>query len=184
MTHSRVAHRYASALLHLTAEQEKPDAVAAGLMVVKNAVDASRDLRRFLESPVVSKEKKKEVLRTMFKRKVPAAVQLYLAGLVDKGRENALGEILRQYFLLRDESLGIVAVDVKTASKFTPKQSKALTQQLELYTQKKVRITFSLDTALKGGFVARIGDTMLDASITRQIEILRTHFKDGAFEQN
>jgi F-type H+-transporting ATPase subunit delta len=184
MKQSRVASRYAAALMRLTAEQDKPELVAKGLMTVRQAVAESRELRRLLESPIISKDRKKTVLSEVFKRKVPVVVQSYLALIVEKGRENALAEILERYVELRDESLGIVVVSVRGVSELSPKQTKALTQQLEKFTQKKVRIVFSLDKALKGGFVARIGDTVLDGSIQRQLDILRTRFKEGAFEAN
>jgi F-type H+-transporting ATPase subunit delta len=184
MKQSRVAGRYAAALMLLTEEYAKPETVVKGLMTVRQAIADSRDLRRLLESPVVSKERKKSVLAEIFKRKIPPPVQSYLALIVEKGRENALPEILDRYMVLRDEALGIVAVDVRTASEFSPKQSKALTKQLEQYTQKKVRVVFSIDKSLKGGFVARIGDTMLDGTIRRQLDILRTRFKEGAFDSN
>ena len=184
MGQSRVAHRYAAALMRLTAEQEKPETVAKGLMTVSQALTASRELRRLLESPVVSNERKKNVLAEIFKRKITAPVQAYLAVIIDKGRASALAEILHQYFVLRDEVLGIVSVNVSAVAELSPKQSKALKQHLEAYTQKKVRVVFSIDKSLKGGFIARIGDTMIDGSIQRQLEILRTRFKEGAFDSN
>ncbi|MCX6138134.1 MAG: ATP synthase F1 subunit delta [Ignavibacteriales bacterium] len=184
MKQSRVAGRYAAALMRLTAEQKRPETVVKGLMTVRQAIAGSRELRRMLESPVVSKERKKIVMAEIFKRKIPTVVQSYLGLIVEKGRENALAEILDRYAVLRDEALGIIAVDVRTALAFSPKQSKSLTQQLEQYTQKKVRVVFSIDKSLKGGFVARIGDTMLDGTIRRQLDILRTRFKEGAFDSN
>jgi F-type H+-transporting ATPase subunit delta len=43
-------------------------------------------------------------------------------------------------------------------------------------TRKSVRIAFSVDKQLKGGFVARVGDTVFDGSLRRQLELLREHF--------
>ena len=184
MGQSRAAHRYAAALMRLTTEQEKPETVAKGLMIVSQALTVSRELRLLMESPIVSNERKKIALAEIFKRKVTASVQAYLALIIDKGRAGALAEILHQYFVLRDEALGIVSVNVSAVAELSPKQSKVLKQHLEAYTQKKVRVVFSIDKSLKGGFVARIGDTMIDGSIQRQLEILRTRFKEGAFDSN
>ena len=180
MSNIRVATRYASALMELTNEQKKSDAIADDLLVVKSAVDASRELRNLLASPVVAKEKKQAVIRDVFKKKISEVVLGYLLQIVEKGRENVLGEILTQYFILRDEQLGIVRVDVKTTVEFSAKQEKDLVKQLEAMTKKKVEITFSLDKTIKGGFVARVGDTVLDGSIKRQLEILKVKLKQGS----
>lgn len=181
MSNLRVATRYASALMELTNEQKKSGTIADDLLVVKTAVDSSRELRSLLASPVVSQEKKQTVLRDIFKKKVGETVQGYLHEIVAKGRENILDEILEQYFILRDRQLGIVRVEVKTSVEFSPKQEKELAKQLETMTKKKVEITFSLDSSIKGGFIARVGDTVLDGSVKRQLEILKMKLKQGSF---
>ncbi len=181
MSNLRVANRYASALMALTNEQKKSDAVAEDLLIVKNAVDASRELRNVLASPIVTKDKKKAILHDIFKKKISEAVLGYLDEIVGKGRENVLHDILAQYFALRDEQLGIVRVKVKTSVEFSSKQEKDLQKQLEAMTKKNVEIVFSIDKAIKGGFVARVGDTVLDGSIKRQLEILKIKLKQGSF---
>jgi F-type H+-transporting ATPase subunit delta len=181
MSNIRVAARYASALMELTNEQKKPDVIAEDLMVVKNAIDASRELRNVFASPVVPKEKKKAILRDVFKKKAGEIVLGYLEHIIDKGRENVLGEILAQYFIQRDEQLGIVRVSVKTSVEFSSKQEKDLVKQLEAMTKKKIEIAFSLDKTIKGGFIARVGDTVLDGSVKRQLEILKVKLKQGSF---
>jgi len=166
--------------MKLTNEQKKSDAVAEDLLNVKNAIDASRELRNLLASPVVPKEKKKAALRDIFKKKVGELVMGYIDQIIMKSRENVLGEILTQYFVQRDEQLGIVRVSVKSSVEFSAKQEKDLVKQLEAMTKKKVEIVFSLDTSIKGGFVARVGDTVLDGSVKRQLEILKMKLKQGS----
>ena len=184
MSNLRVAKRYASALRALADGARDTEAVAGDLLIVQTALKASRELRSLLASPIVPKEKKKAAVAEVFRKKIGKEVEGYLTSIIDKRREAILGEILAQYFLLRDEELGIVSVDVRTATEFSQAQEKALTKQLESYTRKKVRVTFSLDTMLKGGFIAKIGDTTLDGSIRRRLEILRGRLKDGSASKN
>lgn len=181
MRNIRIANRYASALLTLTNEQKKAGAIADDLLTVKNAIDNSRELRSLLESPIVAKEKKQSILRDIFKKKVGDVVLGYLNEVVAKGRENVLGDILAQYFTLRDEQLGIVRVEVKTSVEFSAKQEKDLVKQLEAMTKRKVEISFSIEKSIKGGFIARVGDTVLDGSIKRQLEILKMKLKQGSY---
>ena len=181
MSNQRVAQRYASALMALTNEQKKPDAVAEDLMFVLKAIDSSRELRSVLASPVVQQEKKRAILRDVFKKKVGDLVLGYIDVITAKGRESLLHDIMKQYFILRDEELGIVRVAVKTSVDFSAKQEKELKKQLETMTRKNVEITFSIDKELKGGFVARVGDTVLDGSVKRQLELLKIKLKQGSF---
>lgn len=180
MSNARVAQRYASALMALTKEQKKPDAIADDLLVVLTAIESSRELRSVLSSPMIQQDKKRAILNDVFKKKVGSLVLGYLDIIAAKGRENLLHDIMKQYFILRDEELGIVRVAVKTSVDFSPKQEKDLKKQLETMTRKKVDITFSTEKTLKGGFVARVGDTVLDGSVKRQLELLKIKLKQGS----
>jgi len=182
MSTYRIAHRYAGALMLLTAESKNPEAVADELMAVKTAIAASRELRMLLASPIIRAEKKQEILAEIFKKKIGAAVRGYLLEIVAKGREKYLPDILTHYFELRDDEMGIVRVTVNTPVDFSPKQKKELEKQLEQFTGKKVSIVFSLDSSLRGGFVARVGDTVLDGSIRRQLELLKTKLFAGSLK--
>jgi F-type H+-transporting ATPase subunit delta len=74
--------------------------------------------------------------------------------------------------------LGIVNVHVKAAAELSAQQTAQLEQRFEAYSKKKVRVDVSLDSKLIGGFIARIGDTMFDGSVKRQLELLRKRFAE------
>ncbi|HLP17899.1 MAG TPA: ATP synthase F1 subunit delta [Bacteroidota bacterium] len=182
MSTYRIAHRYAGALMKLTAELKKPEAAAADLMTVKNALESSRELRLMLESPIISADKKKDVLSAIFTKKIGEAVRDYLLEIISKGRAQYLHQILVQYFELRDDSMGIVRVAVQTPVEFSAKQKKDLEKHLEAFTGKKVAVAFSLDASIKGGFIARVGDTVLDGSIRRRLELLKSALSEGGLK--
>ncbi len=184
MSTSRVAKRYAEALLDLLNEEKKAETVIRDLALVQQTINDSHELSRLLKSPIVSKQKKSEVVAEIFSKKIGATVQQYLALVISKGRDYVLDEILEQFFLLRDEQLGIVNVEVQSAVEFSSKQEKELMNHLETFTKKKVRMTFSIDVSLKGGFVARVGDTMVDGSLRHQLDLLRSRLKDGTVSTN
>jgi F-type H+-transporting ATPase subunit delta len=83
------------------------------------------------------------------------------------------------YFKLRDDRLGIVALDVRAATELSKSQQQTIVKRFEEITQKKIRVAFSIDKQLKGGFVARVGDTVYDGSVQRQLELLRDQFAKG-----
>ena len=86
--------------------------------------------------------------------------------------------IIEAFFSLQDEELGIVNVNVKSATELSAQQTAQLQKQFEAYSKKKVHINSSLNSELIGGFIARIGDTMFDGSVKRQLELLRKRFTE------
>ncbi len=179
MTNERVARRYAEGFIEMAVEQKKLETIAGDLETLRHTIEQSRELRLFLKSPVIDKARKRSILRSLFEGKLDAATVRFLDLLAEKGRENILQDILTQFFALLDDRQGIVRVDVRTAADFTSDQTATLQTRLESYTGKKVRMTFGLDKQLRGGFVARVGDTVFDGSIKRQLELLRERFAGG-----
>ena len=53
------------------------------------------------------------------------------------------------------------------------KQKATLLQNLQSVTGKKIQANYSLDPALLGGAVVRIGDTIYDGSVRNQLNRLR-----------
>lgn len=180
MKNTRVARRYAQALMLSTdSAMNMIDAIAGDLETIRKTLEGSRELRLFLASPIVKAERKTALLRELFASRVGTVTMTLLELLTEKHREAILPELIEQYGALRDVRYGIVNVDVASAVAISQEQEKNLSEQLEAYTKKKVRIRFALDSSLKGGMVVRIGDTVLDASVKRQLELIRERFVEG-----
>ena len=179
MTNPRVARRYAKALVEMAEEQKETAAVVKDLESLRQLMKGSREFVLFLKSPIINRVKKHDVLRVLFEGRIGGATVRFLDLIAEKGREEILPDIIDQFFILRDERQGIVNVEVSVVSDFSKDQTAFLQKKLETYTGKSVRITFSVDKQLKGGFVARVGDTVFDGSVKRQLELLRQRFVEG-----
>lgn len=175
MKNPRAARRYAAALLAEAEQHGLIDAVGADLEAISTIVRESRELRLLLSSPLVSPQRKGTVIDALLARRVNTHTLSFLHFLLGKHREGLLLDIIEQFAELRDAKQGIVTVDVRSAVSVAPPQEEELRSRLQNYTGKKVRLHMTVDPAVKGGLVVRIGDTVLDASIKRQLERLREH---------
>ncbi len=180
MSEFRAAYRYALAVLQVAEEYKKLDEVSADFQSLENIMDRVKEFSLFLKSPVVSSEKKKVVLAEILRGKVGDITMKFVALLASRGREGMLQEIIRQFYRLRDERLGILNVKATTAVRFTDAQEKQLVSQLELATRKRIRISYIVDPSIKGGFTVQHEDTVWDASVRHQLELLRELFVDGS----
>lgn len=179
MRNTRVARRYALALLTAAEGQNTQDSVAADIEFIGRLTRGSRDLRLLFATPVVSITRKRAVLHGLFTGRVQPMTLSFVDLLTTKQRVVLLPDIVEQFAALRDERLGIVNVDVTTAVDLTTEQQGALTKALEQHTQKKVRVHTVLDPAIKGGLRIRIGDTVLDATVTHKLKRLHQRFSQG-----
>ena len=180
MKNPRVARRYAKALMSVAEEQQSVDPVANDLAMMGETLAGSRELRSLLASPVIAESKKATVLKAIFGARVHAVTSGFVDLLVRKHREDVLQEMIEQYMALRDDLRGIMNVDVTSVHALEGNQEKLLAGDLAKRTGKSVRLHLKLDPAIKGGLVVRIGDTVLDASVRRQLERLRERFTGTA----
>jgi len=180
----RITNRYAIALIELSIEEKSLDSISKDLEIIKKTIQGSKDLSLLIQSPIVKPAKKKDILTKIFSKKISTVTQRFLDLVIDRNRAYLIPEIIEQFFDLRDKHLGIVNVFVRSSAIFEKDQSDNLIKQLEDYTSKKVRVNFSLDSSLKGGFVVQLGDTVLDASLRHQLDVLKNKFLHGSEEMN
>ncbi|MBS4027112.1 MAG: ATP synthase F1 subunit delta [Ignavibacteriales bacterium] len=173
---SRAAHRYALSVLQLAGELKQIDIVAEDFSMLYQTLKSSRDLLLFLKSPIIKREKKKAVVKELFQSNVRPLTMNFLSLITAKGRDELLPEIIEQFVKLNEERQGILKVGVDVATPLTQNQVEQLTKHLENITKKKVQIQFKTNPTVKGGFVVRVGDTVWDASVKRQLELLWEKF--------
>ena len=179
MKTTRVARRYAKALLNSAEHQHKLDSVLADLRLLQEHIDESREFRSFLKSPVIRGQMKLSILRDVFGGSLSALTMDFLRLLIEKKREAHLSEVITELFRMNDERLGIVSLELKAASELSDTHRSAITQRFEQITGRKIKISFSIDASLKAGILVRVGDTVYDGSVKRQLELLRDRFAQG-----
>jgi F-type H+-transporting ATPase subunit delta len=179
MKNTRVARRYAMALMTAAEQQKNIDGVAKDLDLVAKTLHESKEFRLFVASPIVSPAKKRAVFGDLFGPSVGKETLRFINLLISKSREAILPDVVGQYKELHDEKLGIVNVEVRIVAELNYAQEKDLRAQLERITGRKVRLHFVIDKTIKGGLVVRIEDTVLDGSVSRQLERMRERFVAG-----
>jgi len=181
MTNRKTARRYNLALYEIAAEKKSVDAVLKDFIDIRKSIADSKELANFIATPIISMAKKTEVIRTVFSGKVNELTLKFLELVCAKNRINIITDIMEDFINLVNEKRGVVTAKIKTAVEITDKEKSAITAQLKNYTGKDITASYLVDSSIKGGFIAQIDDKIIDASITRQLELLREKFAQGSF---
>ena len=99
----------------------------------------------------------------------------FVALLIENRRTDLLKFILQDYVDLYYKSAGIKIARLKTAVPVPSLESK-LAELVRSKTGCEVKMVSEVDPQLVGGFVFSVDDMMLDASVARQIELIRRQF--------
>jgi F-type H+-transporting ATPase subunit delta len=181
MSDTTIARRYARALYEEAARENKLAATGEDVGLLRESLDGSRELVRFFQSPLASREKKKAAARALFGDRVGALMMRFLEVLIEKHREDALPSILRAYGELQDREEGVIEAHARVPGPLDPSAEANLIAALERITGKSVRLVTEKDPGLVGGVVIRIGDTVYDGSVAQQLRSLRRRMESGTF---
>lgn len=181
---SKAARRYSLALYGLAEEKSSLQELAKDFEFIKDMLSKSRELQLFFNNPSINKSVKTAAVKELFSGKAGNITMNFILLLIKRGRENLIGDITEDFLKLKKEKEGVLEVRVRTTIDLDDKERAEMTNRINSYTGKKSDITYSIDKEIIGGFVASVGDTVLDASIKRQLELLKEQFKSGEYSVN
>lgn len=183
MTSRAAAARYARALFDVaTAEGQDVGRIERELTGVVDLVSGNDALHRALTNPAVPAPRKRAVVDALLARApgMPGPLAKLLLMLADRDRLVLLPDLADAYRRRLMDHLKVVRAEVVTAEPLAGASAEALTRGLERATGREVRLETKVDPEILGGAVARIGSTVYDGSITRQLERMRAALAGAA----
>ena len=163
--------RYAQAAFELALERNELESWQEGLGKI-GEVGADEEIMALLQNPRLPFEGKREILKKRLGEINPLAFNLALL-LVVKGRLGISGDISQQYQALLDSHRGVDRARVIVAIPLDEKDRKTISSRLGEIVKRKVVVDVQPDPSIVGGFIARIGDTLIDGSIHQRLESLK-----------
>jgi F-type H+-transporting ATPase subunit delta len=182
MRNTKVAHRYAKSLLDLATERGEIELVEVDMVNLMNMARDSRDLRAMLSSPVIPSDKKEKVLNALFGDHQSQLGIAFMRILASKGREAYLPEIAAHYLELMKQRKGILIAEVRTATPLTDELRAQIKVIIGKMKKGDAEITEVVDPAVIGGYILKVEDIMVDASVSTQLRKLRREFTDNPYE--
>lgn len=182
MSNLAVAKRYGQALFELASEKNMLDQLEKELTEVMKAIEESDELKKVVEHQLMNAGLKQEIFRKVYAANVSAITMNFLLLVLHKRREIALGQIVSQFINLANDARGIVKAQVKSAASLSPEQLEELRESLVKMTGKNILLEVSIDETLMGGLVVRIGDRIIDGSISTKLKMLEKHLKSASLD--
>ncbi|HXW06551.1 MAG TPA: ATP synthase F1 subunit delta [Vicinamibacterales bacterium] len=176
MTARAAAGRYARALFDVVlAERIDPQVVAGSLAGFVELMEGHEALGRALTHPAIPASRKAAVLRQVLAQAgpLPGPLAKLLVLLAERDRLGLVRDLSQAFERRLMDHQKIVRAEVTTAVALPPDRVSALRDGLARTTGREVRLETQVDPSIVGGAVARIGSTVYDGSVTRQLTRLR-----------
>lgn len=170
----RFARPYARAIMDVVQSPEKANAIRHDLAKFEQTRKASADLQELYANPGIENEAKLKVTTALAKRLGLSDMSIRVLGiLVGNRRMNDLASIVDALAEMVRAATDTVAAEVRTAKQLNDKERADLQRTLEKKAGRKVEMILQTDPELIGGFVAKIGSEVYDASVLGKVERFR-----------
>ena len=173
-----LAGRYALALFQLARDSEALDSVAASLATLKAALAESADLKALTQSPLVGREGAvKAISAVAATLGLDSLTSRTLGVLAQNRRLSQIPNVMRAFETLLSAHKGETRAEVTTAFPLTKTQQTALATQLKARTGRDMALDLTVDPAVMGGLIVKMGSQMIDSSIRTRLNKLAMAMK-------
>jgi F-type H+-transporting ATPase subunit delta len=175
MASAGAPRRYARALFALAREEERVEPVRDELATMARLLEEVPQLRQALLQPLYPAAQRKAVLAALAERLgTSTLLRHFLQFLIDQRRLIDFLAVRAEYERLADEAAGRIHAELVSAAPLADAQVERLRRALARRSGRDVAIRSSVDPALLGGVVAKLGDLVFDGSLRTQLVQLRS----------
>ena len=168
------AARYARALFDVALKESDPVQIERDLAAFAGLMSSNSELHGALTNPAIPVSAKRRIVEALGTRlnAAPPARKLVVL-LADRDRLAIVPDLLAVYRERLMEYQQVVRAEVTTAAPLSPERVTQIEQKLAALTGRKVDMKTSVDPAIIGGVVTRIGSTVYDGSIATRLAKLK-----------
>ena len=177
MAESRVAYRYAKALIELAQEKNVLEQVHEDMQFFAKTIDENRSLYLLLQSPIVPHARKYNVMKGLFQNRVHPITFSIFDIITKKNREEVLYDVAKAFHQLYNVQKNIHVAHVTTTFPLDEQLRAKFKQMAGETLGRKIELQEKIDPSLIGGFILRVGDRQIDQSIKSKLHRLEQEFK-------
>jgi len=168
-----IAQRYANALIDLSSEKLSKEDILSQISDIQTSLDNSDDLQRVMASPVISVNKKKEVLNNLFSKNTNEIILNFLNLLVDKGRFDVFDSIVREYRNVINKQNGLLEIKITSAIELNKNERAMIKVKLEKLLNRELELEWGVNNDIIGGLIFELNDNIIDCSIQHKLQEIK-----------
>ena len=177
----RAAPRYAKSLLDLALEQGVLERAFKDMTLIGKTCQSSEDIVLMLKSPIIKGDKKLAILNEVFGNELSSISKTFIEIIIRKKREFYLADIAQEFINQYKQHKKILTAVITSANGLDDTLRKKVLEIVKNSVKSEVELVEKVNKDLIGGFVLKVGDNQIDASILRQIKNLRRSFSENPY---
>ncbi len=183
MNSTILSSRYARSLMDLAVEQNSLEEIRRDMSLIGKTCKENKILNAVMRNPNINIGSKKGIVRDLFGSKINKLTLDFIILLIEKRRIIFLKEIAYEFRDLYNEHKGIKVAIIYVARSIDQNARERIIQLLEKEFNSKIELIERIDENVIGGFKIVIDDKIYDASISKQLQVLKKSFAKNLYEK-
>lgn len=179
MSVSAVGMTYGQAIFELAQEKNILEQMEKDLLYVEELLNENKDLRAFINSPIIAKEEKIKLLQKIFQDGILTDALHFLFIMISRGRASGIIEAIQHYVNKSREARGILMAKAVLAREISSVEREKLLTKLQSITGKQIILQEVIVPTIMGGMIVSIDDKVIDVSIARRLKEMEKVLRSG-----
>ena len=172
------ARRYAQAVLQIATERDEVEQWLADLEVLASAT-RNEEFVVFANSPKVPTADKVKVMEEAFGESISQLALNLTYLLASRNAITSLPDIADAFEDFVDRGKGVERAEVTSSVVLDQDTLDEISDVLRAKVGKELLVSTKVDPSILGGFVAKVGDRVIDGSVRTQFQNMRRHLTQG-----
>ncbi|MEM9970431.1 MAG: F0F1 ATP synthase subunit delta [Pseudomonadota bacterium] len=176
---SGIASRYATAVFELAKDAGELETLEGDVDAVHAALTDSADLRDLITNPVYTRDEQGAAIGAVAEQMgLSETLANTLRLMASKRRLFVMPHLMNSLRDLIADEKGEVTAEVQSARALSDAQQSKLAETLKASVGKDVKMNVTVDEALIGGLVVKVGSRMIDTSVRSKLAALQNTMKE------
>ena len=168
-----IIKKYAQGLYKVALKEENVTQISVRLHSIKNILKSVPELNQLFITRRVQIEDKMVMLKNILGDKISGIEMDLIVLLIENGHMLLYGEILKRFDYLLDKESEITKVQITSSTRLPDDEVQKISLTIENKIQKKLNVKMDIDTSLMGGIKLRVGNTLIDGSVSNRLQKMR-----------
>jgi F-type H+-transporting ATPase subunit delta len=165
---------YAAAILELAAAEGEAEVVEREMHTLARTMESSAELRDAISDPRLPVERQRAILDDLLGGRASDTTVNLVGFIAAQGLASSIPAIADRLVTVAAAGRQSEVAEVRTAVPLDDATIARLAEVLGRATGKRLEVKVVVDPTVVGGVVARVGDTVIDGSVRRRLDSLRS----------
>lgn len=168
--------RYAQAIFEIAKEKDSLESWLQELTLLSETSQNS-EFVSVINSPTVASNQKKVFVNKIFSDSISVLGKNLILLLGSNSNFEMVSEITELFQKMMDADKGVEKAEIISAVKLSKDDEKKIMAMIKLMINKDVQLINTIDPKILGGFIATVGDKIIDGSTKSKLSAMRKDLK-------